>query len=256
MTTARRVFRQELDTGWIEVWDRGQRRSLWFDDAILQSEIDRRDAASLPNPANRAMLAHLLFGQRPRRVLLGGCGGGGIARWFHAQDPGIHGDAVEISPAVAQVARDWFDFPGPHSNWRLQLGDLRDLLSSAGTSYDFILCDLAERQQTPEWLTAPEFLAHCRRRLDRTGVLTLNCIADQRERFALALWQVRQAFSQRVLCLPVPSHDNVMLMAFAAPPDTADLTARAAQAQARWGLEFPRFLARLRRHNPPGSGVF
>ena len=37
MTTARRVFRRELDTGWIEVWDRGQRRSLWFDDAILQA---------------------------------------------------------------------------------------------------------------------------------------------------------------------------------------------------------------------------
>ena len=254
--TARCVFRQELDGRQLEVWDEGRKRSLWFDDQVLQTEIDRRDPKRLPNPANRAMLAHLLFGPVPRRVLLGGCGGGGIARWFHARAPEIRGEAAEISATVAGVARDWFDFPGTTSRWRLRQTDVRDLLHQTDQTYDFVLFDLEENQQTPDWLTTPEFLDACRRRLRRSGVLTLNLIAEDATRFAGALATIRQRFDRRVLCLPVPGHHNIIVLGFMAPPALDDLDGRARQAEARWGIEFPRLLQRLRRANPPGSGVF
>ena len=70
------IYREENNDTQLGIWEDDDRRSLWFDDVILQSEINIYDPAVLPNPVNRAMLAHLMFGLRLQRVLLAGCGGG------------------------------------------------------------------------------------------------------------------------------------------------------------------------------------
>ena len=69
------IYREENEKSHLEIWDQGDCRSLWFDDVILQSEIHLHDPAVLPNPVNRTMLAHLMFGLPLQRVLLAGCGG-------------------------------------------------------------------------------------------------------------------------------------------------------------------------------------
>ena len=107
------VHRERTPHGEIVLWLEDDRLSLWFDDVILQSEIHLRDPAVLPNPANRAMLAHLMFGQEPRSILLAGGGGGAIGRWFHARRPESRGDAVELDPQVIRIAREYFDYPHP-----------------------------------------------------------------------------------------------------------------------------------------------
>ena len=70
------IYREENDDTHLEIWEDDDRRSLWFDDVILQTEINIHDPAVLPNPVNRTMLAHLMFGLPLQRVLLAGCGGG------------------------------------------------------------------------------------------------------------------------------------------------------------------------------------
>lgn len=233
----------------------GSRRSLWFDDVILQSEIDVDDPQVLPNPVNQAMLAHLLFGQEPRRVLLGGCGGGAIARWLHARAPGCQGDAVELHEAIAQVAREWFDFPKPSTGWQIRLGDLRDFVASSNKRYDFILIDLEQQHFTPPWVTEIEFLQHCRARLSTQGVLTLNLICKNTTQYRQALQRVREVFEQRTLSLPIAGHDNQFILAFRNTPKLDEMPARVSQAAQRWGLPLKRFWKILREHNPPGSGV-
>ena len=175
--TAHCIYREENQDAHLEIWQEGERRSLWFDDVILQSEIHVHDPAVLPNPVNRTMLAHLMFDLPLRRVLLAGCGGGAIARWLHARAPEVHGQAVELSETVARLAREYFDFP-PHqqSRWRLTIGDIREFLGRGRERYDFILVDLEENQTTPAWVTDQEFLGRCRDRLPPTGTLTLNLI--------------------------------------------------------------------------------
>ena len=67
------------------------------------------DPAVLPNPVNRAMLAHLMLDLPLQTVLLAGCGGGAVARWLNARAPEVVGDAVELSPTVARLAHEYFD---------------------------------------------------------------------------------------------------------------------------------------------------
>jgi len=249
------VHRRQSDDGLIQVWQDGDRRSLWFDDVILQSEIELNDPAVLPNPANRAMLAHLMFGQQPQRVLLGGCGGGAIARWFHARSPQTHGDAVELSPAVAEVAQQWFDFPGAGSHWQLHVGDVREFITRQSKRYDFILVDLEEQQFSPAWISSPPFLEHCHRALTDSGVLTLNLIPDGPNQYAAALANIRSRFDKHTLCLPVAGHDNQLVMAFKQPPELNNIEQTIRQAANRWGLPFGSFWKTIQRTNPAGSGI-
>ena len=251
----RRLLRRATAAGWLEVWQAGHRRSLWFDDSILQSEIDLTRPGRLPNPANRAMLAHLIFCDRPRRVLLAGCGGGGIARWFAARSPDTAGVAVEVDPVVAAIAQEHFEFPGNGSAWQLVQTDVRVYLPNV-RGFDWILVDIAEAGFAPAWVAAKRFLDACRAALAPGGVLTLNLIPRDAEDLAGKLLAVRRCFARRTLCLSVPGHDNVVAMAFQRTPELYDLEARAANAGRSWGLELPTFLCRLRHENPVGSGIF
>jgi spermidine synthase len=250
----RRVLHREQGAhGPLVVQQSGTLRELHFDNGITQSLIDLEAPDRLPLAANRAMLAHLAFGQRPRTVLLAGCGGGAIARWFAVRSPRTRGTAVEIDPQVASLARRYFGFP---ADWRLQVGDVRDHLATATSRYDFILLDIEEDGHTPAWLADDGFLADCQRALTPAGVATFNLVAEDRDGLLTKLAAIRAAFARRTLTLSIPDHDNVLLLAFRRRPVLHRLGPRVTARTARWGLELPTLLARLRRENPPGSGIF
>lgn len=249
------IYRQATEQGQIQVWQEDQRRSLWFDDVVLQSEIDLDDPAVLPNPVNRAMLVHLMFGQQPQRVLLAGCGGGAIARWFVARSPMTGGDAVEVSQPVASVAREFFGFPGKDSGWQLHLSDVRDFIRGKADCYDFILVDLEENQYSPEWISSNVFLECCRDALTPAGVVTLNLIPNGPNHCARALTNIRAVFERKTLCLPVENHDNQLIIAFRQRPNLDDIDNRIEQAARQWGLPFRKFWQALQSSNRTGSGV-
>lgn len=249
------LLRENLDDGWMEVRQDGRIRRLCSDDGLVQSEIDLDHPERLPNPVNRAMLAHLLFRPAPRRALLAGCGGGAVARWLRARSPETQGVAVELSPQIAALARSHFDFPAD-GDWSLRIGDVREHLRDAGQTYDFILVDIAESGYTPDWVSAPGFLSDCRRCLSMDGVLSLNLIPRDEADFTRALWRLRRIFETRVLCLSLPERGNVICLAFASLPDAQAARRDREAAAGRWGLELDRFYDRLRRDNPPGSGIF
>jgi len=247
MNSARCIYREEHEDAHLEIWDEGDLRSLWFDDVILQSQIHRHDPAILPNPVNRAMLAHLMFGPPLDRVMLAGCGGGAIARWLHASAPSVSGDAVELSSTVARLAREYFDFPpAVGSNWRLLINDVRDYLLHCDERYDLILVDLEENQTTPNWLTSPAFLYSCRDRLSPGGALTLNLIVADPARTSEALLMIRTVFDGGILLVSDPDHDNLLVMAFAdglpQPPDDQRLT----ELGRLWGIDFCSLAKRTR----------
>lgn len=249
---SRIVHREEGPDGPLVVQQSGTLRELHFDNGITQSCIDLERPERLPLAANRAMLAHLLFGQRPRSVLLAGCGGGAIARWFAARSPDTRGVAVEKNPDVASLARRYFEFP---ASWRLQQDDVRRHLRRP-RQYDFILVDIEERGRTPGWVSDSRFLSDCRQALTPAGVLTLNLVAETPLSLVATLSQVHRVFGQRTLCLSIPDHDNVLLLAFRRRPSLHHLDERARRHGIHWSLELPALLARLRRENPVGSGIF
>lgn len=245
------IYRQHNDhAARLEIWDEDDKRSLWFEDSLLQSEIYISDPAVLPNPINRAMLAHLMFVDTPRHVLLAGCGGGSIARWFHARAPQIHGRAIEISPDIARLAFEYFDFPDSQSNWQLSVDDIRDYLVAPGPLYDFILLDLEEEQLTPKWATSSAFLNSCSQRLTEQGVMTINLIPKNTDDFVQALTHIKHAFPEQILCLADNYTRNILVLAFKSPIKNLELDKKIALDKRYWGLDFQGFLRSIEKNNP------
>lgn len=230
-------------------------RTLHFDNGLIESRIDL-NSHRLPLKANRMMLAHLLFEQLPETVLLAGCGGGAIARWFSHYLPGTTGIGVEINPIIIELAQRFFDYPSEADGWQITQSDIRDYLQNTDRQFDFILFDIEENSATPDWLFNGDLLKLVKNRLSAQGVVTLNLIAESAEQFAAALWPVRQVFPDSSYCLSDPHSRNLMLTAFNNRPATAGLDKKAQQSGRRFEIEFEHFLARMRRDNPPGSGVF
>lgn len=253
MKQNRCIYREEHHDTHLEIWDEGDCRSLWFDDVILQSEIHLQDAAVLPNPVNRAMLAHLMFDSPLHRVMLAGCGGGAIARWLHARAPEVAGDAVELSPTVARLAREYFDFPPPESNWRLLVEDVREHLVHSAARYDYILVDLEENQNTPPWATALDFLEGCRAHLQPRGVLTVNLILGDNRAISEALLRIRRVFDNETLLLADTDHDNLLVLAFASAAPEMPSAQQLNDLGLRWGIDFASLAGRLTRLAPPAS---
>ncbi|MGD2119341.1 MAG: methyltransferase domain-containing protein [Chromatiales bacterium] len=232
-------------------------RTLHFNDGCIQSAIDTQHPGRLPMEGNRAMLSHLLFGHTPQQVLLAGCGGGAIARWFAAMSPDTHGIAVELHAEVARLARDFFDFPAPeHSNWDMQVADIRDYLQQTDKRFDFILVDIEIHQVTPDWITSAAFLDSCRQHLDSDGALTINLQATHAEGFSQALAQIRQQFPGATYCLGSLEHRNIMVTAFRQRPDTSHIQKLSHAASQRWQIDLDHYLQRMLEQNPRHSGVF
>ena len=230
--------------------------TLRFDSSIIQTQINTSDPAQLPLAGNRLMLAHLVFGETPDTVLLAGCGGGVIARWFNAVLPQTHGIAVESSADIIAIAREYFDFPSKDSNWSIVQDDVRHYLASDSRQYDFILFDIEENDMTPQWMLEPDFLHLCKQRLSLKGAVTFNIVAHSAADLTRALWPIRQVFTDNSYCIGNRDSHNIMITAFRQKPDTSGLALKAEQAEQRFGIEFSVFYQQLIKDNPVGSGIF
>jgi spermidine synthase len=243
----------------VDVFEKDNLRWLSFGDNSIQSIIDLDDPGSLHSPVYRAMLAVLFFTPTPERVLLLGTGGGVLARYFHHRQTTIQGDAVEISGVVAEIARQFFDFPAQDQGWRTVISDAQEYIYQSEQHYDLIFLDIAEEELSPTWVFEPDFLDHCRKRLGEEGALVLNIIPKDAEFFSKALWNIRQAFDLYTVCLSVPEHKNILVFAFNGLPQYSNksiLDQRVHTLIRQWGLEFDQFLMRMKEVNPRGSGVF
>ena len=223
----------------------------------VQSIIDLDEPGQLPAPFSRAMLASLMFVETPQRVLLIGMGGGSIARYFHNRDVSIKGDVIERSAVVIDIARKFFDFP-EGSGWKVIHSDARDYLKTTNCEYEMILVDISEDNRAPTWISDTNYLMHFKRHLAPAGVLVFNLLISDENTFTECLWNIRQVFERRTVCLTVPGSPNTMVFAFNEHPKYGDIEkikARFPYLQQKWGLQFEEFLDRLSIDNPVGSGV-
>jgi spermidine synthase len=260
METEPVLIHHQKDRGMtVDVFEKDNLRWLSFGDNSIQSIIDLDDPGSLHSPVYRAMLAVLLFTPTPERVLLLGTGGGVLARYFHHRQTAIQGDAVEISGVVAEIARQFFDFPAQDQGWRTVISDAQEYIYQSEQHYDLVFLDIAEKELSPSWVFEPDFLDHCRKRLGEEGALVLNIIPKDAEFFSKALWNIRQAFDLYTVCLSVPEHKNILVFAFNGLPQYSNISIldqRVPTLVEQWGMEFDQFLMRMKEVNPRGSGVF
>ncbi|VAW53103.1 hypothetical protein MNBD_GAMMA06-1964 [hydrothermal vent metagenome] len=246
------LFQKQTTDGLIEVCDRHQLRCLNID-AIEQSRINLEQPDQLASPVQRYILACLLFIETPKKVLLGGLGGGALACYLYNRKPEIQGDAVEINEIIAELAKDYFYFP--KKQWDIIVDDLRQWNDR---NYDLMVIDIADSDLTPAWLTSEKMLLQLKQQLSKQGVLAIDLLVDNAQSFTQALVAIRKVFKRQTLCLSVPDHKNIIIFAFNKPLinySVKKLTTRVKKLTEIWGLEFPVFIEQLKNDNPDNNGI-
>lgn len=147
-----------------------------------QSCMDRDDPFRLVFNYTRMMMATLLVNPEPRSILIVGLGGGTLPTAFNDMYPDAEITSVEIDPAVAKVARKYFDFKESERN-RVVIKDARLHIKRQALKnkkYDLIILDAFGSDYIPEHLTTVEFLEEVKQVLSPQGVLASNTFSTSK----------------------------------------------------------------------------
>lgn len=246
------LFQVETTAGLAQVWQQNNQRWLTIDE-IEQSRIDIIHSQKLVSLLHQAFLSSLLFIDTPEKVLLAGLGGGAIARYLSSIVPDIKGDAIEIEKPIADIAQRYFDFP--KNNWNVVIDDIKQW---HGNNYDWIFVDVAEDKLTPAWLIGKGMLLKFKQQLSTRGVLAINLLVTDTQSLREMLVTLRALFDRKTLCLAVPDHKNIVVLAFEDQPpyhSSEQLAGRVKPLAESWGLDFDSLLEQLLKDNPQGSGI-
>jgi spermidine synthase len=238
--------------GILEVIDHTDLRSLYFGTPDLQSRMRLSDPSALMVSYTRAMLAPLLFMERPGSVLLLGLGGGSLAKFLLHHFPHCRVQVVERREAVIDLAHDYFSLPHDR-RLDIYLGDAEVFLRTiARQSYELILVDIYNAWGPAQALSGSAFFPACRERLTPHGIVSVNLWRSMASRPHGVIARLEEVFAGQLWELPVPDKDNLIVLGFrhALPSlESRALRKRAHDLNAELDIEFPRFLKDLQRHN-------
>lgn len=218
-----------------------------LNDGAPQSAIDASTGQS-PLSYNY-FLEFLPYALNPegKNCLVIGLGAGNIPMWYDAQ--GIMVDAVDINPAIVDIAKNYFGF---HISGETIISDARYFLRSGTKQYDYIILDVFNGDSTPGHILNHEALRELKTRMTPRGVLAMNILGDLsgNDRATASIVKTLRAVFETVEVRPVtfpePHKDwgnlAVLAYSFPSPPIDYNLLRRfpvnlAAAAEVRQNLD-------------------
>ena len=226
-------------------------RSLHIGSDTIQSSMRLLRPNDLELAYTRSMMAFLLFNEEPRRILMIGLGGGSLAKFIYHRMPETSLEVVEVNPRVLAIARSSFNVPPDDGRFAVRLGDGAEWVARAAPPVDAVVVDGYDGASQVAELSTAQFYEACRARLAPGGTLVVNLWGNDR-RFDQFLSRIESAFPGATLCLPAEKPGNVIVFGFRDGPGSASWDALALKAQgleARYGLEFGRFVGGLHKMN-------
>jgi spermidine synthase len=228
-------------------------RTLHFGSVWVQGAMRIADPFRLELEYTRELFAGLLFQPAPRRFTLIGLGAGSATKFAWKHFPRARVVSVERDATVITCARDHFALPADSSRHAVVCVDGEDYLAAHPDSCDYLIVDVYDAKAAGPVLSSRAFYGHCRAALaqDRLSVVAVNLFGRHKS-YDLNFANLAHAFDGRVLALPASERGNVIALGFAGPHvefAPGDLRRTAAALKERLGLDFPRWLAGLRREN-------
>ena len=226
-------------------------RSLHIGSDTIQSAMRIAKPYDLELSYTRSMMAFLLFSERPTRVLMIGLGGGSLAKFVYHRMPWVTTEVVEVNPRVIAIARQCFQVPDNDARLDVIVGNGAEYIAQKGYPPDVIAVDGYDAESQVEELSDRRFYAACHARLNTGGILVVNLWGSDRA-FHDTLQRIEAAFPSGTLCLPAEKPGNIIVFAFKDCPPSwrwEKLTQRAQELEKLYQLEFPRFIASLRKMN-------
>lgn len=218
-----------------------------------ESRTNLRDPADLPLMYSRAMTAAAMYPARLESILMIGLGGGSISMYFARHLPDIRIDAVDIDPAVIDLAKHYFGIRETEKV-RYHAADGRLFVAHAKEQYDLILLDAYDGGSVPSHLMTRDFYEIVKARLAPGGAVAAN-LHDGTKLFASSLVTMRAVFGALDL-YSSGRGETIAIGVNGAMPDEAALKARAEERQEktqfRYSLVY--LLGQKSAKPPPAKG--
>jgi spermidine synthase len=153
--------------------DRPMRYLAFGSGATTQSAVKPGDPTHLELAYAPVMVTGLALTPKAERVLVVGLGGGSLPMFFRHYYPQLEIDVVELDPAVADVAKRFFEVR-EDARLHIHVQDGRRFIEECRRPYDVILLDAFGADDIPYSLITREFLLAVRRAVAPDGLVTAN----------------------------------------------------------------------------------
>ena len=236
----------------VEISEKEGIRYLHLGSDTIQSGMRLTQPDELVLAYTRSMMAVLLFVSEPQRVVSVGLGGGSVNKWMYRHFPHALQVVLELNPAVIAAARQYFHLPSDDERLQVLHAEGALWVRQHRDSADVILVDGYDGESQVEELATAEFYSAVSAALRRDGVLVVNLWGSD-TRFDDYLRRIEAAFDGQVACVPALQKGNIIVLAFKRRPTQLrwdDLREQARMLEARYGLEFLRFVEVMKRLNP------
>ena len=215
--------------------------TLWSEKGIRLSVFDIGAPHQPGLEYARNMLAALAFCPQAQSCLVLGLGGGSIPRMLLRALPQIEVDAVEIDPAVVELAVTYFDIRAL-PRLAIHLEDAAGFLKRCTSRYGIVIVDAYLGDQFPDQCATKEFIQDARRCLLDNGVLAVNWLSRDKNKQEDLLRKIESLVGP-VWQLPcIKSHN---LLYFAPVREVARSEITSAAASLKMGVPFENALRKL-----------
>ena len=148
-------------------------KSLHFNNAFLQSLMDKQAPIRLVVDYTNSIMGFLLFNSSPKNIAIIGLGGGSIAKYCHHYLPTTDFLAIEINPEVIAL-RNKFDIPGDDQRFAVIEADGATYFKNTDRLFDVIIVDGFDKDGQPAQLCSQSFYDSCFKSLECNGILAIN----------------------------------------------------------------------------------
>lgn len=192
--------------------DNGLRILRFERDGARQTVVKLGDPDHLELPYAQVIPVAFAFVENPKTVLVVGLGGGTIPAFLRQRFSDLVIDAVELDPAVVDVAKSHFGFR-EDAKMRAYVGDGRRFIEQASRRYDIIFLDAFGIDSVPYQLATSEFLALVRRALTPRGMVVGNIWNRNSNPLYDSMVRTYLAVYDEVYIVDVPGAGNKILVA-------------------------------------------
>lgn len=200
-----------------------------------ESVVNPGDELDLPVYYTQSMTAGLAYAPALEDAAIIGLGGGRTAWYHHKSVRELEMTAVELDPAVAEIADQFFSVRD-EDNFDVEILDGRMWLARSDQDFDIIMVDAYRGPFVPFHLLTTEFYELVSDHLKPGGVVIQN-VEPSTMLFDSAVATIKSAFDNLVF---IEGQGNIVILAYDGPPkDEAELQRVAAERQAEYGFRYP-----------------
>lgn len=195
------------------------------------------------------MMAWLLFVEpqtvAKRHAMQLGLGAASLTKFCHKKLR-MTTTAIELNPQVVAACRLWFKLPKDDARLSVVLGDAAEVVAHPHWRgrIDALQVDLYDDEAAAPVLDSEDFYRDCRRLLTEDGCMTVN-LFGRSSSYQRSLEHIRSAFGAEAVWAFKPTREgNTVVLALRQPvqPTRAQLSQRADEIEARWGLPAKKWL--------------